>query len=144
MTAYAYDDLDVVTESLRLGWVNFLAAGGERSVWAAGAGGGLAQGNRLWHVAATLRLAQAENLLRGGQLAEAAAIVEEMGRRLGEMRSARLGMQQLFLQAVVQVGRGAGRPGECVAEPGADGAAGGVAAEFSDRAGDASCTTRAR
>ncbi len=69
-----------------------------------------AQGNRLWHVAATLRLAQAENLLRGGQLADAAAVVEEMGRRLGEMQNARLGMQQLFLQAVVQVGRGQVEP----------------------------------
>ena len=75
-----------------------------------------AQGNRLWHVAATLRLAQAENLLRGGQLADAAAIVEEIGRRLGEMRAARLGMQQLFLQAVVQVGKGQVDPASGVAE----------------------------
>lgn len=108
---YAYDDLDVVTESLRLGWVNFLAGGGAGGGGAAGLYGPLepaaawAQANRLWHVAATLRLAQAENLLRAGQLASAATIVEDIGRRLGNMREARLGLQQMFLQAMVQMGR---------------------------------------
>lgn len=114
VTAYAYDDLDVVTESLRLGWVSFLA-GGLADAGRTGNGGlypplvpaaAWAQTHRLWHVAATLRLAQAENLLRVGQLTDAAAVVEEIGRRLGDLRAARLGLQQLFLQAVVQVGRG--------------------------------------
>lgn len=113
---YAYDDLDVVTESLRLGWVNFLAGGGAGGGGVAGMYGPLkpaaawAQGNRLWHVAVTLRLAQAENLLRAGQSVDAATIVEEIGRRLGNMREARLGLQQLFLQAMVQIGRGQVEP----------------------------------
>ncbi|MGE3244576.1 MAG: hypothetical protein AB7I57_26170, partial [Pirellulales bacterium] len=108
---FAYDDLDVVTESLRLGWVNFLAGGGAGGGGAAGLYGPLepaanwAQANRLWHVAVTLRLAQAENLLRAGNLAAAATIVEDTGRRLGNMREARLGLQQMFLQATVQIGR---------------------------------------
>ncbi len=106
VTAYAYDDLDVVTESLRLGWVNFLAAGGRGVYQPLEPAAAWAQGNRLWHVAATLRLAWAENLLRGGKVVDAAAVIEEVGRRLGEMRGSRLGLQQLFLQAVVQVGRG--------------------------------------
>ena len=69
-----------------------------------------AQGNRLWHVAATLRLAQAENLLRSGQEGNASTIIEEIGRRLGNMREARLGLQQMFLQAMVQIGRGQVEP----------------------------------
>jgi len=113
---YAFEDLDVVTESLRLGWVNFLVGGGPGVGGVGGVYGPLdpaaawAQANRLWHVAGTLRLAQAENLLRIGQPAAAATIVEDLGRRLGEMRTARLGLQQLFLQALVQIGRGQAEP----------------------------------
>ncbi len=110
ISAYYYDDLDVVTESLRLGWVNFLAAGTAGEYRPLEPAAAWAQANRLGHVAATLRLAQAENLLHSGQLAHAAAIVEETGKRLGEMKNARLGMQQLFVQAVVQVGRGQIQP----------------------------------
>ncbi len=110
VAGYYYDDLDVVTESLRLGWVNFLAAGGTGVYQPLEPAAAWAQGNRLWHVAATLRLAQAENLLRGGLLVDAAAVVEETGKRLGEMKNARLGMKQMFLQAVVQVGRGQVEP----------------------------------
>jgi tetratricopeptide (TPR) repeat protein len=110
VAGYYFDDLDVVTESLRLGWVNFLAGDGSGVYGPLEPAAAWAQGNRLWHVAATLRLAQAENLLRVGQLADAAAVVEEIGRRLGDLRNARLGMKQLFLQAVVQVGRGQVEP----------------------------------
>lgn len=116
VAGYAYDDLDVVTESLRLGWVNFLAGGGAGGGGVAGMYAPLepaaawAQASRLWHVAATFRLAQAENLLRSGQGANAATIVEEIGRRLSDMRTARLGLQQLFLQAMVQIGRGQVEP----------------------------------
>ena len=106
ISAYYYDDLDVVTESLRLGWVNFLAGGGTGAYGPLEPAAAWAQANRVWHVAASLRLAQAENLLRMGQLADAAAVVEETLKRLGEMKNARLGMQQLFLQAVVQVHKG--------------------------------------
>jgi tetratricopeptide (TPR) repeat protein len=106
VTAYAYDDLNVVNDALRLGWVNHLASGAGGMYPPLEPAAAWAQGNRLWFVAATLRLAQAENLLRGGQVAGAATLVEEIGRRLGDMRAARVGMQHLFLQAVVQVGRG--------------------------------------
>lgn len=112
VAGYAYDDLDVVTESLRLGWMNFLAGGGAVS----GLYGPLvpaatwAQANRLWHVAATLRLAQAENLLRTSQAPAAATIIEDVGRRMGNMRDARLGLQQLFLQALMQISRGQVEP----------------------------------
>ena len=106
MTGYAYDDLDVVTESLRLGWVNFLASGATGMYPPLDPAAAWAQGNRLWHVAATLRLAQAENLLRTGNTVDAAAVVEEVGKRLGEMKAARLGLEQLFLQAVVQIHKG--------------------------------------
>lgn len=109
---YAYDDLDVVTESLRLGWVNFLAGGGAGGGGVNGLYGPLvpaanwAQANRLWHVAATLRLAQAENLLHTSQDAAAGTIIDDIGRRLSSMRDARLKYLQLFLQAMVQVSRG--------------------------------------
>ena len=101
-----------------------------------------AQANRLWHVAATLRLAQAENLLRGGQVQEAAAIVEEIGRRLGEMRAARLGMQQLFLQAVVQVGRGQVDPASASLSEGARRGSGWRRCGIFRLCGRRSCTTR--
>jgi hypothetical protein len=110
ISAFYYDDFDVVTDSLRLGWLNFLAAGGSGEYRPLEPAAAWAQANRLSYVAATLRLAQAENLLHSNQLADAAAIVEEIGRRLGEMKNARLGMQHLYLQAVVQVGRGQIQP----------------------------------
>jgi CHAT domain len=110
ISAYYYDDLDVVTEAIRLGWINFLAAGGSGEYRPLEPAAAWAQASRLWYVAATLRLAQAENLLQNGRLADAAAVVEEIGKRLGEMRNARLGMQHLFLQAVVQTRRGQFQP----------------------------------
>lgn len=110
ISAYYYDDLDVVTEALRLGWINFLAAGGAGEYRPLEPAAAWAQANRVWYVAATLRLAQAENLVHGGRFADATAIVEEIGKRLGEMKNSRLGMQQLFLQAVVQVAGGQIQP----------------------------------
>ncbi len=110
IAGYYYNDQDVVTESLRLGWVNFLAGGGSGIYGPLEPAANWAQANRLWHVAVTLRLAEGENLLRVGQLANAAALVDEVGRRLGEMRNSRIGMRQLFLQAQVQVGKGQYEP----------------------------------
>ena len=111
VSGYAYDDLNVVTECAAIGVGEFFGERRERAVCAAATGGDVGEGNRLWHVAVTLRLAQAENVLRGGPVAEAAAIVEDIGRRLGEMRGSRLALQQMFLQAVVQVGKGQVEPG---------------------------------
>ena len=106
VSAFYYDDPDVVTESLRLGWINHLAGGADGLYAPLDAAAAWAQANRLWHVAATLRLAQCENLVRLGRLPDAAARLDETARRIGDMRNARLGIKLVFLQAVVQLGQG--------------------------------------
>lgn len=105
-SGYYYEDFDVVTESLRLGWINHQASGAGGIYGPLATAAAWAQSNRSSHVAATLRLAQAENLIRIGQLQPAAAIVEEIGRRMGPMRGGLLSIQQLYLQALINLGAG--------------------------------------
>ncbi len=110
-SAYYYDDWDVLTESVWLGWVNHVtrnAAGMYPPLepivaWA--------QTNRLQHIATKLRLAQAESLLWLGQVDLAGAVLDEAVRRIGELRRGLAGIHLLYLQANAQLARGQFGPG---------------------------------
>ncbi len=110
-SAYYFEDWDVLTESALAGWINHLAMGGAGlypplqpiATWA--------QANRLHHIATKLRLAQAESLLWLGELAGGAGLVDDAGRRIGEMRSGLPGIHLLYLQAVVHILQGRMEPG---------------------------------
>jgi hypothetical protein len=110
-SGFYYEDLDVVTESLRLGWINHLAGGAGGVYPPLDAAATWAQASRLEHVATALRLAQCENLIRLGQSPQAAAIVEEVDRRIGPMRGGRPEIDLLRLQALVNFSRGRFEPG---------------------------------
>jgi hypothetical protein len=102
-SAFYFEDYDVLTESALGGWLNHLASGAAGvyppldpiATWA--------QANRLQHVATKLRLAQAESLVWINQVAAGASIVDEVGRRIGEMRSGLPGVHLLYVQAVLQI-----------------------------------------
>src|SRR3954471_155395 len=105
-SAFYFEDFDVLTESALNGWLNHLASGAAGvyppldpiATWA--------QTNRLQHVATKLRLAQAESLVWLNQLPAAASIIDEVGRRIGEMRSGLPGVHLLYVQAVLQIVQG--------------------------------------
>ena len=95
-SAFYFEDFDVLTESALNGWLNHLASGAAGvyppldpiATWA--------QTNRLHHVATKLRLAQAESLLWLNQMAAAASIIDDVGRRIGEMRTGLPGVHLLY------------------------------------------------
>ena len=105
-SGFYYDDLDVVTESLRLGWINHLASGAGGAYRPLEAAAAWAEANRLEHVAITLRLAQAENLARVGRAPQAAAVVEEVDRRIGRMRGGRPEIELMYVKALVDFAQG--------------------------------------
>ena len=121
VSGYAYDDLDVVTESLRLGWVNFLAGGGSGVYGPLEPAAAWAQTNRLWLVAATLRLA-------GGEFVAAGAVAGRGGGgRRHRPAAGRDAGRTAGNEALVSAGGGAGwqgsgRTGGRVAASGARGA----------------------
>lgn len=102
-SAFYFEDRDVLTESALNGWINHLESGGAGvypplepiAVWA--------QSNRLQHITVKLRLAQAESLMWLGDLATGAGLVDDAGRRIGEMRAGLPGIHLLYLQAVVHI-----------------------------------------
>jgi hypothetical protein len=102
-SGYFFDDRDVVTESLRLGWINHVASGMGGVYPPLEAAAGWAHANRLEHVAMTFRLAQAENLARLGQLPEAAAVVDDSERRIGPMRNGRFSVALAYLRALANL-----------------------------------------
>ena len=60
---------------------------------------------------ATLRLGQGQVLARAGQMQQAAAIAEDMSRKIGDMKNGLPGIDLLFLQALVHLGQGQYGPG---------------------------------
>ncbi len=110
-SAYYFEDWDILTESILNGWLNHLASGSPGvypplepvATWA--------QANRLQHVAVNLRLAQAESLMLLGQLGPGASLLEDAGRRIGEMRTGLPGVRLLYLQAMLQILQGHLDPG---------------------------------
>jgi len=110
-SAYYYENWDVLTDSTLLGWLNHVTTGGAGlyaplepiSTWG--------QVNRLQHVVAKLRLAQAESLVWLQRTDAAAAILDDVSRRLGEMRNGLPGVQLLYVQAATQLARGKLEPG---------------------------------
>jgi len=110
-SAFYYEDWGVLTESALNGWINHLASGGAGVYPPLDPIAAWAQVNRLPHVAMKVRLAQAESLLWLGEISGGATLVEEAGRRLGEMRGGLPAIHQLYLQAVVQLLQGKVEPG---------------------------------
>lgn len=110
-SAFYFEDWGVLTDSALHGWLNHLTSGANSvyppldpiATWA--------QVNRLQHVSTRLRLAQAESLLWLGDVATGTAMVEDAGRRMGEMRSGLPGIHQLYLQAAVHLLQGKLDPG---------------------------------
>lgn len=105
-SAYSFEDRDVLTESVLAGWINFMASGATGVYPPLEPVAAWGQANRQQHIATKLRLADAESLLWSGQLAAGAALVEDAGRRLGEMRTGLPAIHQLYLQAVVHLLQG--------------------------------------
>jgi hypothetical protein len=105
-SAYYFENWDVLTESILLGWQNHLASNGAGVYAPLEPVAAWAQLNRLQHLAVKLRLAQSESLLWLGQADAAAALVEETARRIGEMRAGLPGVHQLYVQAALQFVRG--------------------------------------
>jgi hypothetical protein len=110
-SAFYFEDWDVLTESMMLGFLNHVASGAANVYAPLPAVSSWAQANRWHHIAAKTRLAQAEGLCGMGDIAGAAAAVEDVGRRLGEMKGGLPGVQQLYLQAVVLMLQGKTQPG---------------------------------
>jgi CHAT domain len=110
-SAYYYENWDALTESIWLGWINHMASGAATVYPPLEPVADWTQLNRMQHIAAKLRLAQAESLLWLGQLDPAAAAVEAAARRIGEMRGGLTSIHQLYLQANLQLLRGQITPG---------------------------------
>lgn len=110
-SAFYADDWGVLTESALNGWINHLASNAAGVYPPLDSIAAWAQINRLQHLAIKARLAQAESLLWLGQVTAGAAIVEDTGRRMAEMRGGLPAVHQLFLQAVVQLLQGKSEPG---------------------------------
>ncbi|MCI0335501.1 MAG: CHAT domain-containing protein [Planctomycetes bacterium] len=110
-SAFYYENWDVLTESVLLGWINHIASGGAGIYPPLEPVAAWAQVNRLQHITTKLRLAQAESLLWLGQLDAAAAILEDASRRLGEMRTGLPGVQLLYVQAASHILNGKVKPG---------------------------------
>jgi hypothetical protein len=116
-SAYYFENWDVLTESMWLGWINHTASGSAGVYPPLEATVAWAQLNRLQHIATKLRLAQAESVLWLGQVDSAAALSDESTRRIGEMRRGLPGIHLLYLQASIQMLRGQfGAGGETLAQ----------------------------
>lgn len=110
-SAFYYDNWDVLTEALWLGWVNHMASGGQGVYPPLPIAAEWASAKRLHHVHVKLRLAEAENWIWLNQLQQATAAMQDAARRLGEMRSGRPGIHLRYLEALVQLRQGLVGPG---------------------------------
>lgn len=105
-SAFYYDNWDVVTESIWLGWYNHMALGSGGLYQPLDVVAAWSQANRLNHAATKLRLAEAESLVTLGQLPQATTILEDTTRRMGDMRAALPGIHQIYVQAAVRYAQG--------------------------------------
>jgi tetratricopeptide (TPR) repeat protein len=110
-SAYYFEDLDVLTESVQLGWLNHIASNSPGVYPPLEPVAAWAQLNRLQHITVKLRLALAESLLWQGQLDAASAALEDVSRRLGPMRNSLSSVHLLYVQAAAQLMRGKIGPG---------------------------------
>jgi hypothetical protein len=111
VSAYYFENWDVVTEAAWFGWINHMASGAAGVYPALEPVAAWAQLNRMQHIATKLRLAQAESLLWLGQADAAATLVEAAARRMGDMRVGLVGIHQLYVMANLQLMRGQSEPG---------------------------------
>jgi tetratricopeptide (TPR) repeat protein len=105
ISAFYYDNTDVMSESLWLGWVNHMASSQglypplPRAAASADSAG-------LRHISVRLQLAQAESLIGLGQVQQAAALLDQTARRMGDMRFGLPGIHQAYLEAQVHFQQG--------------------------------------
>lgn len=111
LSAYYYENWDVVTESLWLGSLNHPASNSGGVYPPLEAAVAWAQLNRLQHIATRLRLARADGLMSIGQPDAAAVLIDEASRRMGEMNRGLPGVYLQYLQADLQLQRGRIGPG---------------------------------
>jgi tetratricopeptide (TPR) repeat protein len=105
-SAFYFENYDVLTEAALGGWINHLVSGTSGVYPPLESIATWAQNNRLYHVATKLRLAQAESLLWLNQVAAAASIVDDIGRKIGEMKTGLPGVHLLYVQAALQIVQG--------------------------------------
>lgn len=105
-SAFYFDDWDVLTDSALNGWLNHMAMGGTGVYPPLEPIAAWGQSNKMLHVAVKLRLAEAESLLWAGQAAGAAALIDDAGRRMGEMRGCLPAVHHLYAQAVLHLLQG--------------------------------------
>jgi tetratricopeptide (TPR) repeat protein len=105
-SAFYFEDWDILTEATLGGWLNHIASGAAGVYPPLDPIAAWAQTNRLQHVATKLRLAQAESLLWLNQVAAAASIIDDIGKRIGEMRTGLPGVHLLYVQAALQIVQG--------------------------------------
>jgi tetratricopeptide (TPR) repeat protein len=110
-SGFNYDDYGVVTDSAMNGWLNFAGSGASGVYPALEPIAAWAQASRLQHTAIKLRLAQVEGLLFQGQLAAGLAILDDVGRHLGEMKGSVPAVEQLYLQGIVHLMQGKAEAG---------------------------------
>ncbi len=111
ISAYYYENWDVLTESAWLGWVNHIAHGANGVYPPLEPIAAWAQSNRLLHTSVKLRLAQAESLLWLGQLPQATALLGGAARPTGEMANSLVTIHHWYLQAVANYLQGRTAPG---------------------------------
>ena len=110
-SAFYYDNWDVLTDALWLGWINHMASGAEGVYPPLAIAAEWASVKRLDYVSAKLRLAEAENHIWLNQLPQASAAWDDATHRLGQMRTGLVGIHQLYLQALLQLRQGQIGPG---------------------------------
>lgn len=110
-SGFYFDDYGVITDAATNGWTNYLAAGGTGTYAPLEGIAAWAQLNRLLHTATKVRLDQVEGLLWQGQLPGAIAILDDVGKHMGEMRGCLPAVQQLYMQAVVHLMQGKAEAG---------------------------------
>jgi hypothetical protein len=103
-SAYYYENWDVLTESIWLGWANHVAHGGVGAYPPLDPVADWAQANRLHHISVKLRLAQAESLLWAGQVQPAAALLNGAARPSGQLAGSLSSIHHLYLQATFRSG----------------------------------------
>ncbi len=104
--AFAYEDYDVIGESMRLGHQAFLAGGGE-GVYPPLAGAATwARRERLAHLASSFWLAQAEELALAGQSSLASKQIGKIPARVRDLGAGRLGSIRAYVEAMIYFAEG--------------------------------------
>ena len=109
--AYAYDDYGVLGDALELGHQANLAGGGEEIYPPLAAAATWAKRQGLSHLAASFRIAEAEELALAGQLQPASASLGAITSRRRELSTGRLGPRRSYVEAIIAYSGGNAKVG---------------------------------